>query len=222
VLSARSLTVALSCLLIVLATALTGLSSAKEPPAPATPAQIVAYHDSGEWRATTIRKVRKAKSFVRHWLAHHHGANRPKPAIVLDIDDTSLSLYDCAKAQNFVAPVACSVQPTLPAIPQTRNLYWYAIRHNVAVFFITGRPEPLRTFTVTQLRASFYRGPNTLYLRPISDHNTSLVPYKSGARKEITGKGYRILVNIGDQQSDLTGGYAKRTYKLPNPMYFTP
>ncbi len=221
-LSARSLTVALSCLVIVLATALTGLSSAKEPPAPATPAQIVAYHDSGEWRATTTRKVRRAKSFVRRWLVHHHGANRPKPAIVLDIDDTSLSLYDCAKAQNFVAPLACTVQPTLPAIPQTRNLYWYAIRHNVAVFFITGRPEPLRAFTVTQLRASFYRGPNTLYLRPNSDHNTTVVPYKSGTRKEITEKGYRILVNIGDQQSDLTGGYAKRSYKLPNPMYFTP
>jgi predicted secreted acid phosphatase len=222
VISARSVTVALSCLVIVLATALTGLSSAKEPPAPATPAQIVAYHDSGEWRADTVRKIRKAKSFVRRWLAHHHGANRPKPAIVLDIDDTSLSLYDCAKALNFVSPVACAVQPTLPAITQTRTLYWYAIRHNVAVFFITGRPEALRSFTVTQLRAAFYRGPNTLYLRPNGDPGSSVVPYKSGTRKRITDAGYRILVNIGDQQSDLTGGYAKRTYKLPNPMYFTP
>jgi hypothetical protein len=206
----------------VLATALTGLSSAKEPKAPATPAQIVAYHDSGEWRADTVRKIRKAKNYVRRWLAHHHGANRPKPAIVLDIDDTSLSLYECAKARAFVAPVVCAVEPTLPPIYQTRSLYYLAQRRNVAVFFITGRPEGLRALTVTQLKAAVYGGPNTLYLRPNNDPNSSLVPYKSGTRKTITQAGYRILVNVGDQQSDLAGGYANRTYKLPNPMYFTP
>jgi hypothetical protein len=29
-------------------------------------------------------------------------------------------------------------------------------------------------------------------------------------------------VNIGDQMSDLDGGFAERTYKLPNPFYFIP
>jgi hypothetical protein len=43
-----------------------------------------------------------------------------------------------------------------------------------------------------------------------------------GARRTITRRGYRILANLGDQLSDLTGGYAERRYKLPNPMYFTP
>ena len=222
-LSARSLTVALSCLVIVLATALTGLSSAKEPTAPATPAQIVAYHDSGEWRATTTRKIRRAKSFVRRWLARHHGANRPKPAIVLDIDDTSLSLYDCAKARNFVAPLVCAVQPTLPADPPdpVALLRWPSARRGRVLHHRTPR-GPAGVHGDAARGPACYRGPNTLYLRPNNDHNTSLVPYKSGTRKKITRAGYRILVNVGDQQSDLTGGYAKRTYKLPNPMYFTP
>jgi hypothetical protein len=29
-------------------------------------------------------------------------------------------------------------------------------------------------------------------------------------------------VNIGDQQSDLSGGAAVKRFKLPNPMYRTP
>ena len=29
-------------------------------------------------------------------------------------------------------------------------------------------------------------------------------------------------VNVGDQASDLDGGYAERTFKLPNPFYFVP
>ncbi|MDQ0403073.1 hypothetical protein J2S50_001622 [Streptomyces sp. DSM 40167] len=29
-----------------------------------------------------------------------------------------------------------------------------------------------------------------------------------------------IVANVGDQYSDLRGGHADRTYKLPNPTYF--
>ena len=32
--------------------------------------------------------------------------------------------------------------------------------------------------------------------------------------------GYLIILNVGDQESDLTGGFADRTFKLPNPFYF--
>ena len=41
-------------------------------------------------------------------------------------------------------------------------------------------------------------------------------------RKEITQQGYDIVFSIGDQQSDLVGGYSDKTYKLPNPYYFIP
>jgi hypothetical protein len=27
---------------------------------------------------------------------------------------------------------------------------------------------------------------------------------------------------MGDQESDLSGGYAEKTFKLPNPVYFLP
>jgi hypothetical protein len=31
-----------------------------------------------------------------------------------------------------------------------------------------------------------------------------------------------VIVNVGDQWSDLRGGYALRGFKLPNPMYTIP
>ena len=48
------------------------------------------------------------------------------------------------------------------------------------------------------------------------------MPYKRGARRKIVRRGYRIIANVGDQRSDLRGGFALRTFKLPNPMYVNP
>jgi hypothetical protein len=32
----------------------------------------------------------------------------------------------------------------------------------------------------------------------------------------------KIILCLGDQLSDLAGGYCERTFKLPNPVYFLP
>ena len=34
--------------------------------------------------------------------------------------------------------------------------------------------------------------------------------------------GYDIVANFGDQFSDLNGGFADTTFKIPNPNYFLP
>jgi hypothetical protein len=47
--------------------------------------------------------------------------------------------------------------------------------------------------------------------------------FKSGTRAYITKTlGYDIVANFGDQFSDLDGGYADKTFKMPNPNYFLP
>ena len=43
-----------------------------------------------------------------------------------------------------------------------------------------------------------------------------------GTRAYIESMGYDIVGDFGDQYSDLTGGYADRTFKMPNPNYFLP
>ncbi len=47
-------------------------------------------------------------------------------------------------------------------------------------------------------------------------------PLQVGHRAHIESLGYDIVGNFGDQFSDLKGGYADHTFKLPNPNYFLP
>jgi predicted secreted acid phosphatase len=89
----------------------------------------------------------------------------------------------------------------------------------VAVFFITARKETQRVVTEKNLRAAGYDGWARLTLLPDGDKRTSQA-YKSAARAEIVKEGYTIIANIGDQLSDLAGGSAECTFKLPNPFYF--
>jgi predicted secreted acid phosphatase len=48
------------------------------------------------------------------------------------------------------------------------------------------------------------------------------IQYKSGTRAYIESQGYEIVGNFGDQFSDLEGGFADKTFKMPNPNYFLP
>jgi predicted secreted acid phosphatase len=48
------------------------------------------------------------------------------------------------------------------------------------------------------------------------------IQYKSGVRAYIESQGYDIVGNFGDQFSDLLGGFADKTFKMPNPNYYLP
>jgi predicted secreted acid phosphatase len=48
------------------------------------------------------------------------------------------------------------------------------------------------------------------------------IQYKSGTRAYIESQGYDIVANFGDQFSDLLGGFADKTFKMPNPNYYLP
>jgi hypothetical protein len=50
----------------------------------------------------------------------------------------------------------------------------------------------------------------------------STIQYKSATRAHIESLGYDIVASFGDQYSDFSGGYADRTFKMPNPNYFLP
>jgi predicted secreted acid phosphatase len=198
-------------LLIAALIAVATAAPADEPKAPAPPAEIIAYHDSGEWQADTTPQVRRA----RRVLTRHLDDRRP--AIVLDIDDTSLSNYDCLKAVDFDRAAADCAD--LPAIPQTLRLYRYARAHDVRVFFITGRRERAREDTVDNLNAEGYTRWKGLRMRPDDQPASRRDGWKARTRRAIERRGYRIVVNLGDQRSDLDGGHALRRFKLPNPMY---
>ncbi len=196
-----------------------GVALADEPAAPASPEAIVEYRDSGEWSADTTRVVRRARGYIRR----HLDDSSRRAAIVLDIDDTALSNYACLKAVGFDRSAADCGDQTLPAIPQTRSLFRWARKQGVAVFFVTGRREEARARTAANLRAAGYRGGWTLKLRPDEQPRRWRDGWKARVRRAIVERrGFRILANLGDQWSDLDGGYAARRFKLPNPMYVIP
>ena len=159
-------------------------------------------------------------------------------AIVLDIDETSLSNWPQIEQDDFgyFSGGECTLKPhepcgadrwtldhTAKAIEPTRKLFETAKRHKVAVFFITGRPDKLdfRIATEKNLKDEHYDSWADLIMRP-TDSNGSVAIFKTAARKSIFAQGYKIIANIGDQQSDLEGGYAEQTFKVPNPFYFIP
>jgi predicted secreted acid phosphatase len=190
--------------------AATAAAPASEPPAPATPEEIEAYRSSGEWEADLTAQIERAKAYLADRIDD-------RAAIVLDIDDTSLSNYDCLKAVDFDRAAADCAD--LPAIPQTLRLYRYARAHDVRVFFITGRRERAREDTVDNLKAEGYTRWKGLRMRPDDQPASRRDGWKARTRRAIERRGYRIVVNLGDQRSDLDGGHALRRFKLPNPMY---
>jgi HAD superfamily, subfamily IIIB (Acid phosphatase) len=200
---------------------------------------LKAYHDSGRYRKDLQTVDNSARAYLTKQVDHIRGkaarrcahakargkaCRAPKLAIVLDIDETSLSNYKYLSSSDFTnttgALALAVVNADDPPISPTLRLFHAARYRNVAVFFITGRPDDIpmvRSQTVANLRSAGYQQWTALKMKPSSDQT---VPFKSGERAKIQQQGYRIIANVGDQESDLTGGHANRAFKLPNPYYF--
>lgn len=190
--------------------------------------QVEEYVDSGRYE----RDIEKVVASARVWLDKRVKTAR-KPAIVLDIDETSLSNWPEMRLNGWSRIVngPCDLEKgpcghrawqalaKAKAIAPTQALAQHARQLGVAVFFITGRPERLREATERNLREQGYEW-NGLMLEPEGATFASAVDFKAPERRKIEAQGYTIILNLGDQESDLTGGYAERTFKLPNPVYF--
>ncbi|MGH8295065.1 MAG: HAD family acid phosphatase [Steroidobacteraceae bacterium] len=200
-------------------------------------AQLRNYHDSGRYLADLAYVDAKADRFIS---SHTSGG---KLAVVLDIDETALSNWPEMAADDFAyfPQSPCSIdrgKPTSPcgalawdrleaaaAIGPTLALFKLARAHGLTVFFITGRHESERAVTTRNLIRAGYVGwdPKHLLMEPDTMHVPSAADFKAPERKWIENKlGYTIVANVGDQWSDLAGGYAEGDFKLPNPFYHIP
>jgi acid phosphatase len=151
-----------------------------------------------------------------------------KLALVLDIDETSLTNYCEIKREDYgfiSVPFnewAVSSEADMP-IPGTLRLFNEARAEGLEVFFITGRPGEQKAATARNLEAAGYRGWKNLALREGPEKTMATVAYKSEERKKIVDAGYRIVMSVGDQWSDLNGEpKAEISVKLPNPFYYLP
>jgi predicted secreted acid phosphatase len=73
--------------------------------------------------------------------------------------------------------------------------------------------------TVKNLKSTGFTQWEDLLLKPLDKDNQSNKEFKTHARRHIALQGFDIILNIGDQEEDLVGGYAQAKVKLPNPFY---
>lgn len=183
------------------------------------------YHDSGEYQKELQDVVSKARQYLLQRIAVNAQSKTPQTlALVFDIDETTLSNYAHIYADQFAFNQKKWDQDVLaanaPAIEPVLSLYRLALQQHVAVFFVTGRTQRLTQATVANLKLAGYKHWTGLYAKPNDYKERSIAPFKIASRADIQQKGFTIVESIGDQASDLTGGYAEKTYKLPNPYYY--
>ena len=188
---------------------------------------IKSYHDSGDYQKELSQAITPAKRFIIQRAELNAKSAKPeKLAIVLDIDETSVTNYDTIIARDFSDDKQkihkAWTEGNAPVIKPMLSLYNTALKEHVAVFFVTGRSEIFRKATNKNLKLAGYQQWAGLYLKPNDYKQSSIVPFKTQTRAAITQQGYTVIASLGDQNSDLVGGYAEKTFKLPNPYYFVP
>jgi acid phosphatase len=192
--------------------------------------QIKQYHDCtctcGCYTHDLDVQAIKAIAFLRRRAAQRPGHNE-KLAVVFDIDETSLSNYPEMLKADFAydskAFDAWVQSAQAAAIPASLRIYNQAIKLGVSVFFITGRHEDEREATERNLRAQGFDNWQQLTLRPVTGGPATTMEYKSAARAAIAAQGYTLVLNVGDQWSDLKGKpQAEFSVKYPDPFYFIP
>lgn len=189
--------------------------------------QIEHYYESGEYLKQITEQSHRAEIFMKSQILENKSAQQPKKlAMILDIDETALSNFDHMRKLNFLCQKNQLTDHLKkgndPAIAPILNLYRYAKNHHVAVFFVTGRPNALKDITMKNLKNVGYYHWDGLVMKPDDYAKKSITPYKKKAREAIEDQGFTIIINIGDQLSDLDGGASLKTYKLPNPFYYLP
>ncbi|KPI26443.1 HAD family acid phosphatase [Streptomyces sp. NPDC048253] len=156
--------------------------------------------DYATWQQDCQAVVDQALPALKQRIA----ATKPgeKQAIVFDIDNTTLETDF-----GFSYPQ--------PANKPVLDVAKYAQEHGVSLFFVTARPGIISGVTDYNLKHVGYQV-SGLYVRGFLDLFKDVAAYKTAQRVAIESKGYTIIANIGNSATDLSGGHAETTYKLPD------
>jgi predicted secreted acid phosphatase len=178
--------------------AVTSTDPTRPGPLTAQDVQALALPPYEQWTTEARAVTDEASVYLTSRLPDPSGT---PTAIVLDIDNTAL--------QTTYRPGLSS-----PATPGVLELAQQADAAGAAVFFVTARPEILRGQTRANLdRAGYPR--DGLYMRGWFDFRSDEA-LKTANRTAIERQGYTIVANIGNNDHDLAGGHAERTFKLPD------
>jgi predicted secreted acid phosphatase len=184
----------------VTATALATLTVPAEAATTASTTAAAATVDYDTWQADCQTVMNQALPYLKQRIA----ATKPgeKQAIVFDIDNTTLETdFGFSWPQPANKPVLAVAK--------------YAQEHGVSLFFVTARPGIIYLPTEYNLEHDGY-DVDGLYVRGLLDLFKDVADYKTAQRTAIENKGYTIIANIGNSATDLSGGHAEKTFKLPD------
>lgn len=175
------------------------------------------YYRSGQYNRQVDSIIADAIRIVKQFPIQNNSA------FVFDIDETALSNFEYEIKYDFGY-----IQEEwdkwikgskAPSIPQVKMFYDSLLSYGYKIIFITGRSFVYYEATYRNLKNAGYSIFDTLICRSTAEQNIAAKEYKTTKRKELTEKGYSIVGSIGDQWSDLEGGYTIFKIKIPNYMY---
>jgi predicted secreted acid phosphatase len=194
----RASVTAVSAAALVALAAPAEATSASEARTAATAAAADVDYDT--WQRDCQAVMDQALPYLEQRIANT--APGEKQAVVLDIDNTALETDF-----GFSFPQ--------PANEPVLEVAEYAQEHGVALFFVTARPGIIHAPTAYNLDHAGYESAG-LYVRGFFDLFKNVADYKTAQRVAIEAKGYTIIANIGNSPTDLSGGHAEKTFKLPD------
>lgn len=161
---------------------------------PTAPAQARVAADRATWEADVATAMRGAQATLEQRVAV--AAPGERLALNLDVDNTSLAtFYDRGRP-----------------VRKVRNLARRADRLGVTVFFNTGRLRSGLGDVRAQLRAAGYDVGGLCTRR----RGELLPDGKQRCRASFVARGFTIVANVGNSDTDLVGGDYEQAYRLPD------
>ncbi|MFF9640930.1 HAD family acid phosphatase [Kitasatospora aureofaciens] len=151
-----------------------------------------------QWLADVTAAIAPARAYIEQRTAE---PSDEKPAIVFDIDNTTLATH----FHPF----------TMPGIAPVVELAQYAHSRGVAIIFVTARVDFIEPVTRYSLEKAGYTV-DELHGRDLGDLFKPVQQYKTDERIKVENEGYTIIASIGNNWTDLNGGHAEKTFKLPD------
>ncbi|MFF4397994.1 HAD family acid phosphatase [Streptomyces sp. NPDC001480] len=184
----------------VSAAALVAMAAPADAAAAGSTSTTAAKVDYATWQKDCQTVMDQALPYLEQRIA----AAKPgeKQAIVFDVDNTTLETDF-----GFSFPQ--------PANKPVLNVAEYAQEHGVSLFFVTARPGIIAAPTEWNLEHDGYEV-SGLRVRGLLDLFKDVAAYKTAQRADIENDGYTIIANIGNSATDLSGGHAEKTFKLPD------
>lgn len=184
-----------------------------------SPDELRAYVESGCYD----REIGFVATAAKDCLRLPPRSDGERPVAIFDLDETLLSNLPLLRRTGYEPKPADWIEweaaGEAPVIAPVLELVHTARAANVDIVLLTGRSERRREVTLKNLRRAGLDFPFELIMKPPT-HPASTREFKERARRELIARGAAIILNIGDQVSDLSG-IAKGEFRLPNPFYVT-